>query len=167
MHETFLPSIRNEAAVGGQGDHDAQEMEIYQRMQAHPEQRRPTLTWHATLTAVARAYCERMAREGFTGHADPQGKGPNHRVRAAGYKLPAHYGTKDSSNNIESLLWGGDGGIQQVWDAWMGSEHHRTHLLGHTDFYRGQVNIGIGHAHVPGSRWLHYYAVLTAHAEEK
>lgn len=166
MTETFLPSIKNASAIAGQGiAGDAQEIEIYERMASHEEQRRPTLTWNALLTAVARAYAERMARENFVGHTDPQGFGPNHRIRQAGYKLPANYGTDDDDNNCESLLWGGDGGIQQVWNAWMGSNGHRTHILGLLKDYAEQTQLGVGHYEMKGSRWWHYYVILTAPPE--
>lgn len=43
------------------------------------------LRTHPILTAAAQRYAERMAREGFFSHTDPEGNGPLDRLVAAGY----------------------------------------------------------------------------------
>ena len=48
----------------------------------------PRLTENVTLSRVARAYGERMARENFYGHVDPQGRGVGDRIAAAACFLP-------------------------------------------------------------------------------
>lgn len=165
-YTTFLPSIGSGPSVpiGGQAEPD-RARQILNRMAAHSEQGRGGIKWNGLLASVALSRITRMAKEGWQAHTDPQGRGPNDAVRAAGYKLPDSYSHAKDGNNIESLLWGGDGGLDQVWNAWMGSPHHRTHILGLNDFYAGQICVGVAHVDMVGSRWRHYYAILTCHPE--
>jgi len=44
----------------------------------------------------------------------------------------------------------------------MNSTTHRTILLGLEPFFAEQNEYGVGHVYVPGSRYGHYWIVLTA-----
>lgn len=117
------------------------------------------------LAYAAQDKCETQAHEGWTGHTDPSGAGPNKMVRAWGYHLPAWYSQEDDANNIESLLHNGNGSVEGAWNSWMDSEGHRVHLLGLDPFYAAQVNVGIGYYYLATSPKRHYWCVLTCPRE--
>jgi uncharacterized protein YkwD len=137
---------------------------IFDAMAKHPLQGRERMYRSRLLDEVAAYRCRDLLKRGYDDHVDPEGRGPNWWVRNFGYRLPGDYGDGDA-NNIESLCWGGDGGVQQIWDAWMGSEPHRIHLLGLNDTFAEQTEVGVGYAHGSGAKWDHYWAVLTAPPE--
>lgn len=162
---TRLPSIHNGPTIAPQAEPD-KAREVYLRMNSHPEQRRKLLVWHDLLAKIAESRCIDQARNGWTGHVDPDGHGPNFTVRAWGYRLPSSYPGDDAANNIESTLHGGNGDVERAWNSWMGSEHHRVHILALDDFFKGQINVGIGYYFLDLSAYNHYFCILTCHPEE-
>jgi uncharacterized protein YkwD len=106
-----------------------------------------------------------MGRRHYFDHVNPEQQGPNYLVRLASYVLPDEYGTARSSNNIESI-GAGAREAEVMWNAWMESSKHRTHLLGQGDFHRAQTDYGIGFARVPGSDYQYYWVVITAKPAE-
>lgn len=166
MPKTFLVSIHSGPTVPVQGEADDERARaIFELMAANPEQGRVVLRWDEELADVAVRRCASQAREGWEGHTDLSGRGPNFWIRnLTTYELPG-YGTDDNANNCESLCHGGDGGYQQVWDAWMGSKGHRIHVLGLDSHYAAQICIGVGYYHLEASEHGHYWCVLTVHPE--
>lgn len=140
---------------------NAQETQIAEFLKNHSSQRRTALNCDPTLSAVARARAEDMGRRKFFGHVNPDGQGPNYLVRQAGYTLPPEYSTAMNGNNIESI-GAGAGDATGMWNAWMQSEKHVTHLLGQDDFFGVQTDYGIGFAQVPGSPYQFYWVVISS-----
>lgn len=125
------------------------------------EQRRTALTRNATLDSVARARAWDMATRGYFAHVNPDGLGPNTLLARAGYPLPAAYDHRPAGNNVESLA-AGYRDARAAWRYFMGSPHHRTHLLGLEPRFAGQTEFGMGYAWRPNSRYGHYWVVLIA-----
>lgn len=76
----------------------------------------------------------------------------NHRYDA-GYALDANY--------VESYACGPQTPVAAL-DAWLGSPGHRSHVLGLTDWYAGQVFAGVGTA-VSASGRNDIWVFVTAH----
>ncbi|MEZ4861932.1 MAG: AAA-like domain-containing protein [Caldilineaceae bacterium] len=128
----------------------------------HSGQQRTSMSCNPILAAVAHARAEEMGRRAYFGHVNPEGYGPNYLVQAAGYVLPSLYGQDPTSNNIE-LIGAGPATAQVMFDAWMGSSKHRTHVLAENEFYRSQTEYGIGFAEVPGSPYTYYWVFISAY----
>ena len=94
-------------------------------------------------------------------HVNPDGQGPNYLVRSAGYQLPSEYSTEVNGNNIESI-GAGAGDADGMWNAWMASNKHVTHILGKTSFFAEQIDYGIGFAQVPGSPYQYYWVFISS-----
>ncbi len=124
-------------------------------------QRRPFLVLDPLLEQVARAKAADLANRDYFDHTNPDGCGPNWLVEQAGYPLPEHYDHSRDGNNIESLA-AGYASAGDTWDGWMDSSGHRQHLLATHPFYAEQTHVGIGYVNRPGSRYTHYWVVLTA-----
>lgn len=131
---------------------------------AHPDQKRSPFRLHATLCQVARARATDMAERGYFSHTDPDQHGPNYHVRAAGYALPAHYGSGSGDNSVESIAAGQTTAAQAL-EGWVQSPAHRRHVLAETDFYRQQTNVGIGHCKLDSSRYKNYWVFISAPPE--
>jgi uncharacterized protein YkwD len=129
------------------------------------EQRRPALRRNPVLDSVARARAWDMALRGYFAHVTPEGTGPNTLVERAGYALPPAYDHRAPGNNIESAA-GGYGDARTAWRFFMGSTHHRTHLLGLNPIFAAQTEFGIGYVWRPNSRYGHYWVVLIAQPVE-
>ncbi|MDW8068061.1 MAG: CAP domain-containing protein [Anaerolineae bacterium] len=138
-----------------------QEAEVARYMMEHPDQQRPSLTCHPILARVARERAEDMARRRYFSHVTPEGYGPNYLVRQAGYVLPSYYDQALDANNIESIA-AGYPSASAVWNGWMSSPGHRTHLLGLHPFFAEQIEYGIGYAYDPSSPYQYYWVVITA-----
>jgi uncharacterized protein YkwD len=171
--QLFLPlltaaTVDSQHTVGGMADDrwascslNAQELAIAERMAAHPEQGRPTLTCNPILARVARARAADMAARAYFDHITPEGDGPNHLVVKAGYPLPAGYLLSRDANMVESI-GGGYETPEAVWQAWLDSHGHREHLLAGNDAYVAQEQIGIGYVADPASPYGYYWVVITA-----
>lgn len=140
---------------------DELEQEIAILMKRAQDQRRSSLTYNSILSHIARERAYDMAQRNYFAHVNPDGIGANYLVTRAGYVLPDFYGKEVSANNIESIACGNETAAA-TWTQWMHSSGHREHILGLTDFYAAQTDYGVGHAFVPGSRWKHYWVVITA-----
>ncbi len=119
---------------------------------------------NSILAKVARERAEDMARRNYFGHTNPSGLGPNYLVTIAGYRLPSFYDSRRDGNNIESIAAGYTTPVE-VWDGWMHSEKHRTHLMAEKSFYAEQIEYGIGYYYSPDSKYKHYWVVITAYSE--
>jgi uncharacterized protein YkwD len=161
--QLYLPLLRTGPEVGATGDcgQSGQAAYLSVLVQTHPDQQRPSLRCNAILTSVAQARALDMAQRRYFSHVNPDGFGPNYLVRVAGYSLPATYGATLISNNIESI-GAGVGDAEQMWQAWLQSQKHSTHLLGATSFYAEQSDYGIGFVQVPGSPYQFYWVFISA-----
>ena len=136
-----------------------QEQRIATLMLSHPEQQHPALDCNPILAAVARARAEDMGRRAYFNHVNPDGQGPNYLARQAGYPIPAEYNQEVNGNNIESI-GAGPNNADGMWNGWMVSEKHLTHILGANEFFAQQSEYGIGFAQVPGSPYQYYWVVI-------
>jgi len=127
----------------------------------HAGQRRPAMTLDPTLQQVAQAKAEDMARRDYFDHTNPDGYGPNWLVRQAGYPLPSYYQTERTANNLESLA-AGSPHAQEIFEAWLNSPYHRSHVLGEDPFFATQVEYGIGYATNPDSQYDEYWVFISA-----
>jgi uncharacterized protein YkwD len=107
----------------------------------------PRLRENATLTRVAMAYSQRMAREGFYGHMDPQGKGVSERIAAAGYLAQA------SAENIAR----GQADPASVVEGWLKSPGHRANIMNPE-----LREIGAGYAVIATPPYFHYWTHVFA-----
>ncbi len=143
-----------------------EEQAIADRMHSHPEQAHAVLVCHPILERVARERALDMAVRGYESHVNPDGYGPNYLVRQAGYPLDPTYSTNDAANSIEVMFYGygfsATPNPDDPWNWWMNSSIHRTMLLGLSPFFAAQNEYGVGHVYMPGSRYGHYWIVLTA-----
>lgn len=144
---------------------NAQEQEIANLAIGHPSQGRSFMNCDPTLEKVARERALDMGTRGYFSHTNPDGFGPNYLVRQAGYSLPSWYGSANDANNIESIA-AGYGTVTAVWNGWLNSSGHRTHILAESDFWKAQTNYGIGYVYVPGSPYGHYWVFISAPPEE-
>ena len=134
---------------------------------------RQNLRWNATLAQVAQAKAEDMARNNYFGHVDKKGYGMNYYINKAGYRLPDSWLKEKKNNFCESIAAGPDtpkdGIIQLINDGGV-KEHtkagHRVDLLGIGDFYKDNVDIGIGWANSPNSTYKTYMVVIITHPAE-
>ena len=154
----YLSSIVQQSASC---DPSPEEQAVADLMINDPDQERETLTCNPILAQVASERAVDMGVREYFGHVNPDGYGPNYLVEHAGYLLPDYYDQSPIGNNIESIA-AGYTSAAAVWEAWMGSEAHRVHLLGLTDFWEDQYEYGVGYAYVEGSPYGHYWVVLTA-----
>lgn len=157
---TRLPLIGNGPTVLPTADKP--ERELFDIARSHPEQGRTEMYFNETLSAVARAYTERMARANFFSHVDPSGYGSDWRVRQAGYALP--YPDERDANHIESITAWYDS-AQGAFNRWM-ETGHRLHILAIDVFFREQSQIGVGHFFLESSEWGHYWVFLSCPPEE-
>jgi len=128
-------------------------------------QQRPRLAWNPVLAKVARERAWDMAVRGYFSHVNPDGLGANTLVERAGYRLPTAYDHRPAGNNIESAAEG-YASAGAAWRHWMGSPHHRAHLLGMNEEFQRQTEFGIGYAQRPGSKFGSYWVVLIARPAE-
>lgn len=88
------------------------------------------LTVNATLTKVAQAHSEDMARRNFFDHTNPDGRSPFDRMSAAGYEY------RTAAENIAA----GHRTPEAVVTGWMNSEGHRRNIVN-----CGLTEIGVGY----------------------
>lgn len=137
------------------------EAQIAKLLKQDDNQKRISLNYNAILARVARERAYDMGERNYFGHVNPDGIGANYLVTSAGYALPDFYGKDRSANNVESIA-AGNGTVTSTWMQWMNSTGHRTHILGLINFYAQQIDYGVGHAFIPGSRYGHYWVIITA-----
>ncbi|MEZ4611982.1 MAG: hypothetical protein R2838_17355 [Caldilineaceae bacterium] len=121
-------------------------------MQPDPVRRRPT-TGRGHGRAPLLLPCQ-------PGRREAQSTGARRRL-----PLPSFYSMERDGNNIESIA-GGFASAQDAWTGLLGSPAHRRHLLGEVDFYREQIDLGIGFVEDPDSDYRYYWVILTARTGE-
>lgn len=161
-YRLYLPQIEKAAPPPDKA------LEIFRLARDHPGQQRDRCVWHPVLAKVAKAKAQDMADKHYFDHVDRNGKGTNWWVKRAGYRLPDWYHQHDAASNVESInrVTGGEGHAIDVWNVWMNSPGHRTHILGESDFFRDQTNIGIGVATtVEDGKPVHYWSFISCPPE--
>ncbi len=158
MNKVWLPAVYNGAEIN-------KSETVFWEMSFHPDQGRKEMHWNTVLERAAVERLKDQAENRWDGHVHPSGQGANDWVRSFDYKLPSYYGTGED-NSVESLGYGGNGTIEQMWETWMNSEHHRTHILGLNSFFAGQTQVGIGYFYLKESEHKYYWCILTAPKEE-
>ena len=174
--QIFVPMVStdgsavDEGGLGGSGEAptkcalNEEEAAVAVLMENDSGQRRNNPVCDPILSQVARARARDMALRGYFSHTNPDGKGPNILVLEAGYPLPDWYSDTLNANNIESI---GAGHVSpdKIWQGWLDSQSHRTHVLGTQDFYAEQEAYGVGYYFNPDSPSKHYWVFLSAPVE--
>ncbi len=122
---------------------------------------RPQLTWNESLAIAAQSKAEDMAARDYFDHVTPEGRGINIMIHEAGYRLVDAFLDDRASNSFESILAGNDEGEAAIMSL-ITSRGHRRHLLGLSEFWANALDIGIGFAANPGSRYRYYWVVVIA-----
>lgn len=148
--ESYLPLI-----VAG-SDQESAEMV---RLLVGPGQQRSVFVGNDILARCACLKAQDMAERNYIGHTDPDGWGPNHRVRECGYNLTSAY-PDGASNQIESLA-AGYANVSSAWAALMASTRHRVHLLGEEAFFAEQNEYGVCYHYNPAAPYRWYYVYFT------
>ncbi len=160
-NQLYLPQVINSKPSESTCQLSAEEEAMAQLLTTSPDQQRPTLVCNAALTAIARSRAEDMAHRSYFAHINPDGYGPNYIAQQTGYVLPSFYDQSPTGNNIESI-GGGTNSAEAMWDAWMNSEKHSTHLLGTNPFFKDQSEYGIGFIQSDDSQYKFYWVILSA-----
>jgi hypothetical protein len=138
------------------------------QISAHAEQRRTRLDYHPTLNFIARHKAEDMAKRAYFSHIDPDGFGPNFSAHVAGYQHS--YSIAPSANSIESIgvrhqnNLSANEAAKMVFESWMNSPPHRTHVLGMSGF-ESQTFYGVGYGFArqgPFGWNSHYFVFVSA-----
>lgn len=151
LYLAFLASHLDDCA------HTDAEQALVELMQTAPSQGRATLRCNLILQRTARTQSQDMAERGYCTSVDPDGYGPNYRVRTAGYVLPQHYSTSQDANNVQTVACGYTT-AQELWDSLLPDEH----LEGKGDFWSKQVEYGIAYYEAPITQFVHYWVIITA-----
>lgn len=156
-HQVFLPMIANTIRQSTACTMNEQEQKLARRIQAVPGQRRATFTCNPILASVAKAHAIDMATRRYFSSTNPEGVGPNSRVRQAGYGLPDYYSSSPTGNNIESIA-AGYPSAEGVWEALASN----SQILGSEEFWAAQTEFGIAYYHDPTSPFVDYWVIVTA-----
>lgn len=156
-HTVFLPLVANTSQQSTECNINEQEQQLARRIQANPGQRRVSFTCNPILASVAKAHAVDMATRRYFSSTNPEGVGPNSRVRQAGYRLPDYYSADPTGNNIESIA-AGYASADGVWEALA----HNSQILGGEEFWADQTQFGIAYYHDPNSPFGDYWVILTA-----
>lgn len=134
-----------------------EEQQLAELIRNAPGQGRAAFTCNPLLATVAAAQARDMATRGYINSIDPEGYGPNYRVRQAGYPLPAYYNGTAIGNNIESIF-AGYPSVDEVWAAAVNNDQ----LYGRGDFWAKQTEFGIAYYCNPASPMGCYWVIITA-----
>lgn len=107
----------------------------------------PELAFDATLTASAMGYAKYMATTNFFGHYPPSGSTPSGRIAAAGFE----------GQYEGEALSAGQPTPAVALSRLLGSSAHAAILLN-----SAPTLVGVGYFYEPGSKYGHYWAVVTA-----
>lgn len=127
---------------------------------------RAALNWDENLAKAAQEKAEDMANNNYFSHVDQKGYGMNYKINAAGYALEESWYSDISSNYFENICAGKSTGVSMVemlvLDEGTNPPGHRNSLLGIGDFYKNNVDIGIGLAYNANSTYKYYWSILVA-----
>lgn len=135
----------------------------------HTQQARAFMQHHPVLQFVARRKAADMVARDYFAHTDPDGFAANFIAAQAGYKHP--YVSSPTANSIESIgvrhqnNLSAAAAAQIVFDAWMNSAGHRSHVLGEVAGYAAQTYYAVGYAFDPAGPFgysSHYFVFVSA-----
>lgn len=138
-----------------------EEARLFEAARKSADQGRRTMRLDPILCQVARQRAKDMARKDYYSHTDPSGKGPNYKVRKAGFKLPSYYDRSKAGNNIESLAKA-RGNFRTALGQWKNSPHHYVHVFAKESFFRDQKAVGVGIYRSPQDPSIKYFVFLSA-----
>jgi hypothetical protein len=150
------------------------ESHMLQLLESHNDQQRTEFIPNDVLLFAARKKAEDMAAREYFSHQDPDGFGMNYTLAMAGFRHS--YSKTRSSNNMESIGvrhqngLSGESAADIVFNAWLGSPGHRTHVLGSQSFFANQTYVAVGYAFDPQGPhgWSsHYFSFLSAPPDEQ
>ncbi|QJE94357.1 CAP domain-containing protein [Luteolibacter luteus] len=133
---------------------NAKELELYRIVRDDPQQQRTQVILDPRLCLAARKHAQDTQARKFFDHRNPSGVWSNERVLNEGYPLPSNYAP--NTNYVESMAGSTNDTPAQAMTLWKSDVPHSNHLLGKTDFYRGQVVLGIGQAPKSGLSYATY-----------
>ena len=162
MQKIHLPIIANSDKFSANADLLLRE--YINLFKSDPLQGRKIVIEHPVLMAVAHERALDMSMRNYFGHTDPDGFGPNWHVRNAGYVLPEWYHKEPHANNIESI-GGGFSNAQDLMEGFKSSPGHMKHILGLSEFYQEQTNIGVGVSYHTESKYKPIWVIITCHKE--
>lgn len=142
--------------------HNPKALAFYRLLVGDRRQQRPRLGCHPALVEAAEWRADGLATGDPWSHTDADGVTPNEYARQAGCKLPAGYAVK--GNAIESLT-AGTGAVEVAYWSLTNDQapDHRRHLLGESDFFRRQPDVGIAYAE--GGVLGYYWVIMIATCE--
>ena len=166
----LLPFItkNNQTPIQGQAELSPRAAELFSLIRDHPDQKRTKMDLHPILIQAAENHAEDMGKRNFFGHVNPDGHGPNWRVRKLGYRLPDFYDQSDGGNSIESIC-AGFKTAKLALDALVNSPSHVVHILGLDHFYQKQTNLGVGYFLLPNgaSKYWWYWCVVSSEPQKR
>lgn len=127
-------------------------------------QKRLKIECNAKLSQIAEDKALTMMDYGLVMHN--LGGSPNERLREANFELPDYYGTGFNSNQVEAIA-GGYSNAEEVWDGFLGSNSHKTHLLGEHEFYLEQDQLGVAFVKKWETPHVEYWVVYLTKGKEK
>lgn len=133
---------------------NAKEAELYRWIRDDAQQQRVQVVLDPRLCWAARKHAQDTQARKFFAHRNPSGVWSNQRVLNEGYPLPSNY--DPNSNFVESMAGSTTDTAAQALTLWKSDVPHSNHVLGKTDFYRGQVVLGVGQAPKSGLAYATY-----------
>lgn len=115
------------------------------------------LTWDDDLAAIAAAYSERMGRQKFFSHTDPDGHDQSYRAEAAGYQTIKEIEGGKRIGVSENIAYVGTGNVVSygyvnptnpssiagiIMDGWMKSPGHRNNIM---DPLSDRIGVGLSY----------------------
>lgn len=149
----FIASI-GPTCLGQSFTPNAKETEFYRLIRDDTQQRRVQVVLDARLCWAARKHAQDTQTRKFFAHRNPSGVWSNQRVLNEAYPLPANY--VGNNNYVESMAGSTNDTAAQALTLLKSDTAHFNHLMGATDFYRGQVVFGIGQAPRSGLGYATY-----------
>jgi hypothetical protein len=151
---TALFAFIGPACLGQSFTPNAKEAEFYRLIRDDAQQRRVQVVVDARLCWAARKHAQDTQTRKFFAHRNPSGVWSNQRVLNEAYPLPSNY--EGNNNYVESMAGSTNDTAAQALTLLKSDTAHFNHLMGATDFYRGQVVFGVGQAPRSGLGYATY-----------
>jgi len=150
VNQIFLPYISSNIVTPTQ--------EVTKWLLNNSQQCRDFININPSLVEAAEYRANHMADNDYFNHTDPlTGETPNEVVTRFGFDMHSSYPSQ--GNNGESIS-AGRKTIRESYESLLDSPPHRKHLLGLSNFFCQQREIGVGFAHNENSTFKYYFVVL-------
>lgn len=156
VHSIYLPWIRTAPDADATCFGNPKALAFYRLLVGDERQQHPALRCNSALVKAAQKRAQGLATLDPWAHYDRNGIWANQYARDAGCRLPDGYSNR---NQIESLTAGTpdvDAAYRSLTNAL--ANGHRPHLLGETEFFRQQNDVGIGYAE--GGAYGFYWVIM-------